>query len=121
MRLVRNAARNEAPVKSNDILRMEATLRAAVRTARRSFGSEHVGVALCLIQLADLYQHEQRFVEAEVVYRQAAEIYETLGIGHELLLAIALRSLALTLCAQQRHAEAAAVSAKATRLILEFQ
>jgi hypothetical protein len=123
MKLVTNnivASEARSP-RSNEVLRIEAELRSAVRNARRVLGSEHVNTALCLIQLADFLHHEQRFAEAEAIYRHAADVYETLGIAHELLLAIALRGLAVTLCAQSRHIEAEAITAKATALIREFQ
>ncbi|HEY9715910.1 MAG TPA: tetratricopeptide repeat protein [Trichormus sp.] len=123
MKLVtNNAVANVAsPPRSNEVLRIEAELRSAVRNARRALGGEHVNTALCLIQLADFLHHEQRDAEAEAIYRHAADVYETLGLAHELLLAIALRGLALTLCAQSRHAEAEAITAKSTALIREFQ
>lgn len=122
MKLVtNNTVVTEVRPRSNEVLRIEAELRSAVRTTRRTCGSEHVNTALCLLHLADFLHHEQRFPEAEVVYRHAADVYETLGVAHELLLAIALRGLALCLCAQERHVEAEAITARATALISEFQ
>ena len=102
-------------------LREEADLRTAIRTARRTCGSEHVSVAFCHINLGDFYLREHNFMEAETAFRHAADIYDALGVGHELLHAIALRSLAQALCAQERDAEAAAVSDRANELILNYQ
>jgi hypothetical protein len=99
----------------------EATFRRAVRATRRTFGAEHVNVALSHIELGDFYVAESRFDESETAYRKAAEIYEALGIGHELLLAIALRSLSDAVCAQDRHQEGNAIRARSTQLILNFQ
>lgn len=101
--------------------RAEIGLKRAVRNARREYGPEHVNVALCLIQLADYLANHGKYSEAEAAYRQTASIYDALGVGHELLLAIALRSLSQTLIAQGRHSDGAKANHQATELILSFQ
>ena len=108
-------------MKSGSSLQEEAELRRAIRAARRTFSAEHPNVALAYLQLGDYFSHEERYLDAESAYAHASQIYETLGAGHELLLAIAFRSLAQAVCAQDRHDEGAAFSGKAHRLIVEFQ
>ena len=108
-------------MKSGSNLQEEAELRRAIRSTRRTFSAEHPNVALAHLQLGDYFYHEQRYEEAESAYRNASEIYERLGAGHELLLAIALRSLAQAVCAQDRHDEGNVFSAKAHGLIVNFQ
>jgi hypothetical protein len=106
---------------SRSDLREEAALRRAIRTVKRTCGSEHPNVALAHLKLGDYFAHEHQHVEAEIAYRSAADIYEALGMGHELLLAIALRSLSQSVCAQDRHDEGNVITARANILIVNYQ
>ncbi|HEY9776970.1 MAG TPA: tetratricopeptide repeat protein [Planktothrix sp.] len=101
--------------------RLEITLKRELRTSRRNFGIQHVNVAMALIHLGDFFVNQQRYKEASTAFRQAGSIYEQLGVGHELLWAIALRSLSQCLFAMEEYAEARAVTAQATDLILSYQ
>jgi cytochrome c-type biogenesis protein CcmH/NrfG len=102
-------------------LQEEVELRRAIREARREFSAEHPNTALAHLQLGDYFSHEQRYTDAEAAYQQAIQIYEALGTGHELLLAMALRSQSQTVCAQERHDDGNSLSARATKLIINFQ
>lgn len=118
MRLVK-AATVEPKTSSSSL--QEAALRREIREARRTYSGEHPNVALAHIQLGDYFAHEERFEEAESSYRVASEIYETLGMGHELLHAMALRSLSVVVCAQDRHKEGKAISKRAIDMIVNYQ
>ena len=106
---------------SNSALQHEAELRRGIRAAKRTYGAEHPNTALAFLQMGDYFAHEHQHLEAESAYKSACEIYDALGCGHELLHAIALRSLAQAVCAQNRHQEGEALTARATHLIVNYQ
>jgi tetratricopeptide (TPR) repeat protein len=106
---------------AHDILKRQAALTRGVKSAVKAFGTVHVDVALALLNLGDFFEQQSRFDQAEVAYKQAADIYELLGVGHELLQAIALRSLAITVFDQGRIAEATSVRMRACHLIVSNQ
>jgi hypothetical protein len=118
MELVKTSATPRSPGNNG---RMEIALKRAVRTSRRMFGPQHVNGALALIQLGDFLYNDQRFEESSSAYRQAASIYEDLGVGHELLWAIALRSLSQCLFTLDDFQAARAIGVQATDLIVTYQ
>jgi tetratricopeptide (TPR) repeat protein len=105
----------------DDTLKRQATLTRGVKSAVKDFGTVHVDVALALLNLGDFFEQQNRLDQAELAYRQAADIYELLGVGHELLQAIALRSLATTVFDQGRMAEATSLRTRACHLIISNQ
>lgn len=92
-------------------------LRKTASSLRRKYGSEHVEYANATLALGDYLNFQKKFEEAEQLYRQAAEIYERLGLGHELLLAIALRSLSQVLHVQGKSQESQPLWEQANKLI----
>jgi tetratricopeptide (TPR) repeat protein len=105
----------------NDILKRQAALTRAVKSAVKIFGTVHVDVALALLNLGDFFEQQNRLDQAEVAYKQAVDIYELLGVGHELLQAIALRSLASAVFDQGRMAESTSLRTRACHLIIGNQ
>ena len=102
-------------------LKKQATLTRAVRAAVRAFGADHVNVALALLNLGDFFQQQNRFDQAESTYERAADIYERLGLGHELLLAIAIRSWANALFDQGQTEKAESLRLQARLLMINNQ
>lgn len=119
MRLIKTTAVSPLPETSS--MGQEASLKRAIRAAKRGNSVEHPNVALTFIDLGDFYARSENFEQSEGAYRAAVEIYENLGVGHELLLAMALRSLSNVLFAQRKSSESAACDHRAQRLILNFQ
>jgi len=101
-------------VKAKDVL---TELRKTASSLRRKHGTVHVECANTSLALGDHLIQLRQFEEAEQLYRQAAEIYEQLGLGHELLLAIALRSLSHVLHAQGKSSESQPLWEQANELI----
>ncbi len=99
----------------------EASLKRAIRAAKRRNSAEHPNVALAFLELGDFYARSENCEQSEGAYRAAVEIYENLGVGHELLLAIALRSLCNVLFAQEKTSESESCDQRAQRLILNYQ
>jgi tetratricopeptide (TPR) repeat protein len=94
-------------------------LRKTATSLRRKHGQVHVEYANTTLALADHLIQQKQFAEAEQLYRQSAEIYEELGLGHELLLAIALRSLSHALHAQGKSAESEPLLSQAHEIIAQ--
>jgi tetratricopeptide (TPR) repeat protein len=92
--------------------RLEATL--------REHGEEHPEAALCYLDLGDKYELEGKFALAERDYLKASEIFAKLGLDHELLLAIALKSAAEMARMQDKIEIAAALKARARALVKTF-
>jgi hypothetical protein len=92
--------------------RLEATL--------RENGEEHPEVALCYLDLGDKYELDGKFALAEREYLRAADIFTRLGLDHELLLAIAIKSAAEMARIQDKVEEAAELKAKARALVKTF-
>ena len=55
---------------------MEPLYRRAYRIMDRTLGSEHPDIALILNNLAELYEEQNRYVEAGMLYRRALGIFE---------------------------------------------
>ncbi len=104
--------------KLGEYARVEALLKRAVLAAGE--GAEPVDLALALVHLGDMYEHQGRHLESEEAYRKASEIYDSFP-GNDLLLAMTLRNLADVLCELDRHEEGAELRARALRLIFEAQ
>lgn len=102
-------------------LKEEAQLSRKVKIAAREFGLEHADVALAFIELGDFYFGEERFVDAADSFKKAIDIYEALGEGHQLLTAVAMRSLSSALVSQGKFAEGIALNANARSLINSYQ
>jgi hypothetical protein len=120
MELVKTMAMRPA-LKPTTNRRLAVNLKRAVRVARRTYGTEHVEVAMALIQLGDYLSADERFDESARAFRQAASIYESLGVGHELLLALALRSLAHCSYAMDNYADGSRTNEQAMQLIRDYQ
>jgi hypothetical protein len=92
--------------------RLEATL--------REHGEEHPEAALCYLDLGDKYELDDDFAHAEREYLKASEIFAKLGLDHELLLAIALKSAAEMAKIQDKKEEASELKAKARALVKTY-
>jgi hypothetical protein len=92
--------------------RLEATL--------RKHGEEHPEAALCYLDLGDKFELDGKFALAEREYLKAAEIFAKLGLDHELLLAIALKSAAEMARIQDKVEEAADLKARARLLVKTY-
>lgn len=89
----------------------EGAYRAALKDAER-FGPENMVMASCYHDLAALYSAQEKFTEAEPLFRKAAHIWEvTRGPNHPNV-ATALHNLAGLLEATGRDAEAAPLEAR---------
>ncbi len=112
------ASQSGAPTST---LREEAQLSRKVKVAAREYGLEHTDVALALIELGDFYFAEERFVDSTDAFKRAIDIYEALGEGHQLLTAMAMRSMSNSLISQGKYAEATALNEDARALIQSYQ
>lgn len=106
---------------SNSTLKIEAQLSRKVKVAARDYGIEHTDVAMALIELGDFYYNEERFVDSADAYKRAVDIYDALGEGHQLLSAMAMRSLSNSLVSQGKYSEAALLNENARDLIRNYQ
>jgi hypothetical protein len=114
----RNASQVGAP---NSTLKEEAQLSRNVKIAAREYGIEHTDVALAFVELGDFYYHQERFVDSSDAFKRALDIYEALGDGHQMLAAIAMRSLSSSLISQGKCSEASLLNASARDLIRTYQ
>jgi len=58
----------------------------SVAVAERTFGSDHLNVAMALNSLAELYKLQGRYAEAEFLYKRSIAIYEKMvGPDHPLV------------------------------------
>lgn len=90
---------------------LELTYQECLYLTAREKGSVHPAVAEAATFLGDLYINQNRYAEAEALYRRALQIYEkTLGKNH-MIYSMALRNLAEAL-----RARGAAEEAEALRL-----
>lgn len=112
------ASRSEAP---SSTLKEEAQLSRNVKIAIRENGQEHTAVALALVQLGDFYFSKERFVDSTDAFQRAVDIYEALGEGHQLLTAMAMRSMSNSLILQGKYAEGVAANEDARALIRSYQ
>jgi tetratricopeptide (TPR) repeat protein len=87
----------------------------------KTYVEENAEHALELLKRGDLLLSEGDFAQSSEFYRRAAEVYSNLGVGHELLCAIALRSLAHALMMKGSKSEAKFVLKEATELIRDYQ
>jgi len=92
-------------------------LLAALSIREKLLGAEHPAVAHVLHNLAKLYFLEQRFTEADSLYRRAVAIAEkSLGPNHPDL-AETLADYALLLQKTKRQSEAVALNARAREIL----
>ncbi len=112
------ASQSDAP---SSTLKKEAQLSRQVKIAIRENGHEHTDVALALVQLGDFYFSEERFLDSSDAFKRAVDIYEVLGEGHQLLTAMAMRSMSNSLILQGKFAEGVAMNENARALILSYQ
>ncbi len=113
------ASQSGAP--SSSTLKEEAQLSRKVKIAVRECGHEHTDVAMVLVELGDFYFSEERFVDSTDAYKRAVEIYDALGEGHQLLSAMAMRSMSNSLILQGKYAEGVAMNENARYLIQSYQ
>ena len=81
---------------------------------------EHPYVALQYMDLGDCYELKGQFGDAEREYNKAARIFQELGVDHELLLAIAIKSAAEMARIQNKNEEAAKLKARARQLVRAY-
>ena len=112
------AAKNLA---GGSTLKREAELSRNVKLAARENGPEHTDVAMAFLELGDFYYEQNRDVDSAEAYRKAIQVYEALGEGHQLLQAIAMRSLSRALLSQDNHSEAVSINREANDLIRRYQ
>ena len=114
---------NHVATQSNgpSTLREEAQLSRNVKLAVREYGQEHPDVAASLVELGDFYFSAERFVDSSEAFKKAVDIYEALGEGHQLLVAMAMRSLSSSLLLQGKYAEGVTLNENARELIRSYQ
>ncbi|MBI2809953.1 MAG: tetratricopeptide repeat protein [Candidatus Melainabacteria bacterium] len=112
------ASQSGAP---SSTLKEEAQLSRNVKIAVREYGQEHADVALALVELGDFYFSEERFVDSTDAFKRAVDIYEALGEGHQLLSAMAMRSMSNSLILQGKYADAVTMNENARELIQRYQ
>lgn len=112
------ASQSDAP---SSTLKQEAQLSRKIKVAIRENGHEHTDVALALVQLGDFYFSEERFLDSTEAFKRAVDIYEILGEGHQLLAAMAMRSMSNSLILQGKYAEGVAMNENARALIQSYQ
>ncbi|HEY9759347.1 MAG TPA: tetratricopeptide repeat protein [Oculatellaceae cyanobacterium] len=98
----------------------EQHLKAKLTKARSKYDEDHPTVALLYMDLGDFYELEGKFSEAEREYKRAAKIFEELGLDHELLLALAIKSAAEMARIQNKIGAARALKQKARLLVKEY-
>jgi hypothetical protein len=98
----------------------ENKIRTRLRKARSKFDEDHPTIALLHMDLGDYYELAGKFQEAEVEYKRAAEIFEELGLDHELLLALAIKSAAEMARIQNKISAASELKQKARLLVREY-
>jgi tetratricopeptide (TPR) repeat protein len=98
----------------------ERNLRAQLIKARTTHEEEHPAVALLYMDLGDYYDLIGQFRDAEREYKRAARIFQELGLDHELLLAIAIKSAAEMARMQNKLEAAKTMKAQARRLVREY-
>ena len=97
---------------AEDIAKLEQQLAEQERT----LGAEHPEVAVTLNNLADMYQNQARYDEAEPLFRRALAIYEKqLGAEHPNV-AVVLNNLAFLYNNQARYAEAESLYYRALKI-----
>jgi len=82
-------------------------------------GQEHPEVGLRLLELGDAYELNDSFEQAEKHYKLAAQVFQKLGLDHELLEAIAIKSAAEMAKFQNNKDEAARLKSAAISIIRE--
>jgi|688.fasta_scaffold159311_4 hypothetical protein len=115
---------NRFPAQSDVLsstLKEEAQLARKIKIAVRENGPEHIDAALALVELGDFYFGEERFVDSVDAFKRALDIYEQLGEGHQLLVALAMRSLSAALISQGNFVEGMALNKSARGLMQQYQ
>jgi tetratricopeptide (TPR) repeat protein len=93
----------------------ESLLRRALRAREAALGAEHPDVGVSLAELANLYVDQQRYREAEPLYRRALAIFAARALRRHPAQTSALLSYARLLRATGRGALAAAMEERAKR------
>jgi hypothetical protein len=104
-----------------DARKNEDTLKQEISSAERALGPNHPDVAGRLVLLANLYQSESRFAEAEALYNRALVIREDAFGPSDAQVAQTLNQLADLYRAQGRTREAEMVSRRAATIRQEPQ
>jgi hypothetical protein len=104
-----------------DARKNEDTLKQEISSAERALGPNHPNVAERLASLANLYQSEGRFAEAEALYNRALAIREDAFGPSDAQVAQTLNQLADLYRAQGRTREAEMVSRRAATIRQEPQ
>lgn len=104
-----------------DARKNEDTLKQEISSAERALGPNHPDVAGRLVLLANLYQSEGRFAEAEALYNRALAIREDAFGPSDAQVAQTLNQLADLYRAQGRTREAEMVSRRAATIRQEPQ
>lgn len=60
----------------------EKLYRVALLMQRRDLGNEHIDVAVTMYQLAETYSDQDKYLQAEGLYRRAVEIFEKCTESH---------------------------------------
>ncbi len=98
----------------------EGPIRAKLTRALSKYDEEHPEVALLYMDLGDCYEIQGQFLDAERYYQRAADIFHQLGLDHELLLAIAIKSAAEMARIQDRLEDAKKLKARARGLVKAY-
>ncbi len=100
-------------VKGQDLLELRRKYHHDVQ----QHGEEHPLTGLRLLELGDAYELSNAFEQAEKHYKLAADVFQRLGLDHELLQAIAIKSAAEMAQFQNNKSEAAKLKAEARLLV----
>lgn len=95
-------------------------IRKKLEDTLRKHGEEHADAALCYLDLGDKHELDGSFDRAERDYLKAAGIFAKLGLDHELLLAIALKSAAEMARIQNKLEEASELKARSRELVKSY-
>ena len=98
----------------------ESKIRSKLTKALSQHEEDHPKVALLYLDLGDSYEIKGKFREAEREYHKAASIFEALGVDHELLLAIAIKSAAEMARIQNKFDAAIKLKLQARQLVKAY-
>ncbi len=98
----------------------ETDVKRQIDLAVKMHGIEHTETALAHMDLGDYYELHDQYAPAEVEYKKAADIFDRLGMDHELLLAIAVKSAAEMAKIQGKDGEAGFLKGQARQLVREY-
>jgi len=83
--------------------------------------SDKYGMAIALLAMADLYEHQERYDEQEKYIRQSIELWKTLGDQNLGKLTEACFQLCASLYAQQKYDEALQAAAEFEKVIYRYE